>query len=248
MGECTSSLEVAALWRDHERVSFGAHDFSPSELIDQLEADGGADSYLLFRDATSKQRILPLSGRSQLTVGRLAGSDLALGWDPEISRAHARLERIGDQWTVLDDGISRNGTFVNEDRVYGRRRLADRDVLRFGRTEILYRNPLERGGETSPSADRSRLGRLSPSQRRVLIALCAPLAAPGPIAAPASNREIAQELCLSVEAVRTHLKALFELLEVPALPQNRKRAELARRALCAGVVMPGDVRRHRRPQ
>ncbi len=238
-------LEAAALWRDDERVSFSAHEFSPAELTDQLEADRRADSYLLFRDAASNQRILSLSGRSELTVGRLAVSDLSLDWDGEVSRAHARLERIGDQWTVLDDGISRNGTFVNGARVLGRRRLADGDVLRFGQTEVLYRNPLEAGGETSPSADRSRLAGLSPAQRRVLVALCAPLASPGPGAAPPSNREIAEQLCLSVEAVRTHLKALFELLEVPDLPQNRKRAELARRALCAGVVVPGELRAQR---
>jgi hypothetical protein len=39
------------------------------------------------------------------------------------------------------------------------------------------------------------------------------------------------------------MKHLFRLFEVPDLPQNRKRAELARRALAAGVVVPRDVSR-----
>ena len=49
------------------------------------------------------------------------------------------------------------------------------------------------------------------------------------------------KLAVSVEAVRTHMKALFKLFEVPDLPQNRKRAELARRALAAGVILPRDL-------
>jgi hypothetical protein len=43
--------------------------------------------------------------------------------------------------------------------------------------------------------------------------------------------------------VRTRLRALFDAFEVPDLPQNRKRAELARRALAAAVVTPADLAR-----
>jgi DNA-binding NarL/FixJ family response regulator len=78
----------------------------------------------------------------------------------------------------------------------------------------------------------------------VLVALCRPLLDPDDgAAAPQSNGEIAAELTVSVEAVRSHMKHLFKLFEVPGLPQNRKRAELARRALAAGVVVPRDVSR-----
>jgi hypothetical protein len=44
-----------------------------------------------------------------------------------------------------------------------------------------------------------------------------------------------------VEGVRTHLKALFRSFEVPDLPQNRKRSELARRAFVAGIVTERDL-------
>ena len=60
---------------------------------------------------------------------------------------------------------------------------------------------------------------------------------------PASNSEVARELVVSVEAIRTHLKTLFRLFDVPDLPQNRKRAELARRVLASGVVGPRDLRK-----
>ena len=67
------------------------------------------------------------------------------------------------------------------------------------------------------------------------------LDAPGPGATPPSNSELAEALGVSTEAVRSHLKTLFRLFEIPDLPQNRKRAELARRALASGVVVPRDL-------
>jgi len=219
-------------------VPFAAQDFTFAERAAQRESDARGEPYLLYRDEASAQRILSLGSRERLTVGRLHGSDLAIGWDPEVSRAHARLEQVGEKWTILD-GLSRNGTFVNGERVLGRSRLRDHDVLRVGRTEMLFRDPLERGVETAPPANAARLAHVTDAQRRVLVGLCRPLATPG--SSPASNGEIAAKLHLSVEAVRTHLKALFQRFEVPDLPQNRKRAELARRALASGVVGPRDL-------
>ena len=72
---------------------------------------------------------------------------------------------------------------------------------------------------------------LTAAQRRVLVALCRPLAGPG-YAAPASNQQIADELVISVATVKGTLTALFELLRASTtLPQNQKRAALATRGL-----------------
>ena len=76
---------------------------------------------------------------------------------------------------------------------------------------------------------------LSDAQLRVLVSLCGPLD-DAPFAGPRSNREIADDLYLSVETVKTHLRALFDLFGIGELPQNRKRAELVRRAFESGVV------------
>ena len=83
---------------------------------------------------------------------------------------------------------------------------------------------------------------LSAAQRRVLVALCRPLAA-ARFATPPSNRELAAELYLSVETVKFHLHALFELFGIEGLRQHQKRAALARLALERGVVGPRDVLR-----
>ena len=55
----------------------------------------------------------------RLTIGRRPSNDVALDWDSEVSRVHAALERIGEDWTVVDDGLSHNGT-------YRQRRARDR--------------------------------------------------------------------------------------------------------------------------
>jgi predicted ArsR family transcriptional regulator len=63
---------------------------------------------------------------------------------------------------------------------------------------------------------------ISPGQRRVLVALCRPYKDGGAFATPATNQAIAAELHLSVDAVKTHMRALFEKLGVEDLPQNKK--------------------------
>lgn len=221
-------------------MPFSRHDSSPVELAAQLAAERRGRPYLVYRDADGSQRLLPLAG-GRLTVGREPGNDLALAWDAEASRLHAILERLGGSWTVVDDDLSRNGTYVNGNRVRGRRRLSDRDLLRFGSTEAMYRNPAGEADATPPLS-RAAAAEITNAQRRVLVALCRPLlAVDEEVGVPPSNREIAAELTVSVEAVRTHLKTLFRLFEVPDLPQNQKRAELARRGLASGVVLPRDL-------
>ncbi len=192
--------------------------------------------FIVFRDGGGSQRLVALEGE-RLSVGREEGHDVRIVWDPQVSRLHALLERLGGSWTVIDDGLSRNGTLVNGVAVRGRRRLNDRDVIQFGATQVQYRDPAQGVDETSPAPSASAAVGITPAQRRVLVALCRPLLEPDEVApTPPSNGEIAEELSVSVEAVRTHLKTLFRVFEVPELPQNRKRAELARRALASGVV------------
>ena len=175
-----------------------------------------------------------------MLIGRADGNDLRLSWDPEVSRTHAAIERIGPTWTVVDDGISRNGTMVNGRRLTGRRRLQDGDVIRLGRTDVVFRAP------PAPEAPTARPASLvpvvlSPAQRRVLVALARPYAA-GAFPTPASNQAIAAELVISLDAVKGHLRALFGKFALGALPQNQKRARLVERALEEGVISLHELR------
>jgi FHA domain len=218
------------------------HTSSPAEIKARLEAERSGTPFLVFRDDRERQQIVELTPeRSPLTVGRQPASDIALTWDDQVSRAHAEIECIGDVWTLADDGRSRNGSFVNGERVHGRRPLRHGDVVAIGRTSLAFVAPATGADEsTAPAAKRSSVP-ISAAQRRVLVALCRPLV-DGGFAAPPSNRELAAALSLSVETVKFHLHALFEALGLADVPQHQKRAALARIALEHGLVTPHELR------
>lgn len=211
---------------------------SAPELKAQIEAERAGRPFLVLRDGGGAQAIVAIEpGAGELWVGRADSADVRLGWDPEVSALHAQLEVVGDECTLVDDGLSRNGSYVNEERVHGRRHLRDGDALRFGRTAVLYRRPGEGAPESTVVAGEvSAAAAVSPAQRRVLVALCRPYRDGADFATPATNSEIGTELHLSVDAVKTHMRALFEKLGVGELPQNQKRVALAERALQTGIV------------
>jgi pSer/pThr/pTyr-binding forkhead associated (FHA) protein len=224
-------------------VSAAPRQTSAPELKAQIEAERGGRPFLVFRDGAGEQRILVVEdGMAELWVGRGEAAGLRLDWDEEVSSLHAQIEVVGGECTLLDDGLSRNGSFVAEERVHGRRRLRDGDTLRFGRTTVLFRRP----GESTPEAtviatEVPAAATISPAQRRILLALCRPYKDGTVFATPPTNQAIAAELHLSVDAVKTHMRALFEKLGVEDLPQNQKRVALIERALQSGVVAPRDL-------
>jgi pSer/pThr/pTyr-binding forkhead associated (FHA) protein len=227
-------------------VSDDPRQTSAPELKAQIEAERGGRPFLVYRDGDGKQRIVvveePAAG---IWVGRGDAAGLRLDWDSEVSALHAQIEVVGADCTLLDDGLSRNGSFVGSERVHGRRRLRDGEVLRFGRTTVLYRRPGE-GGEAAPEAtavagEVPPAAAVSPAQRRILVTLCRPFKDGSTFATPPTNQAIAEELHLSVDAVKTHMRALFEKLEVEDLPQNQKRVALVEMALRSGVVAPREL-------
>ena len=209
---------------------------SPAELAERLSAERRGVPLVLYVDGDGRQRIVELDGRaSRLSIGRDGDSDIPLVWDGEVSRAHALLELVGSAWTIVDEGLSRNGSFVNGERVRARKRLADGDVMTLGSTTLAFVAAHAALPTTAMTRHREP-PELSPAQRRVLHALCAPTL-DDPFAPPPSNRELSAELFLSVETVKTHLHALFEAFGIGQMPQNRKRAELVRRAFERGALL-----------
>jgi pSer/pThr/pTyr-binding forkhead associated (FHA) protein len=217
---------------------------SAPELKAQIGAERGGDPFLVYRDGGGEQVIVTVAaGTTELWVGRGDSADVRLAWDEEVSGLHAQIEVVRGECTLVDDGLSRNGSFVGEERVQGRRRLRDGDTIRFGRTAVLFRRPSESTTleETVLAAESSAAAAISPAQRKVLLALCRPYKDGGNFATPATNQEIGAELHLSVDAVKTHMRALFEKLDVGDLPQNQKRVALVERALNSGVVSLRDL-------
>ncbi len=124
--------------------------------------------FVELRDGDGNQRLVTLSGE-RLTVGRSPASGLALVWDAQVSRSHASIDSIDGVWTVLDDGRSTNGTFVNEERVNGRRTLRHLDVIRVGATRVRFHDPSEAGQDSKLTevAGSVAIPTLTPAQLRV---------------------------------------------------------------------------------
>lgn len=220
-----------------------AHLASPQELRDRIAAERRGAPFLVYRTDAGGQVLVDLGGSAdRLTIGRRASNEVALSWDARVSRVHAALERVGDEWAVIDDGLSHNGTWVNGERVTGRRRLADGDTIAVGATVLVYRAPPgSSASRPTVSAVGPRLGELlTPAQRRVLVALCRPFK-DSAYGSPASNQRIAEELVVSVDTVKGTLRALFGAFGIENLPQNEKRASLAREALRTGVINRRDL-------
>ena len=59
-------------------------------------------------------------------------------------------------------------------------------------------------------------------------------------ATPATNRQIAEEVFLTVDAVKAHLRVLFERYGLSQLPQNEKRTRLVASVLDSAVLVPRD--------
>jgi pSer/pThr/pTyr-binding forkhead associated (FHA) protein len=216
----------------------GPHAATAVELKAQIEAERTGVPFVIYRDGSGVHRLFPLDGgRDCVTLGRRSSADIPLTWDEEVSRLHAELVRKAEEWTLADDGLSMNGSFVNGEPLRGQRRLRDGDAVRIGGTVLVFRNPRDSESKaTAPSAELRRVVSLSDAQRRVLSALCRPFRESVAFVTPPSNEQIAGELYLSVDAVKKHLRALFEKFGIAHLPQNEKRARLVERAFAGGFI------------
>ena len=223
--------------------ALGLHRRTPAELKAVIEAGRTGTAFLEFRDGDDQLRIVTLGpDQDRLSIGRLPACEVALSWDSEVSRAHALLELVGGKWTVEDRGSS-NGTLVNAVRINRPHVLKDGDVVRICRTQLVF----HAGGDDDLRRTTPALDRVVPSptdsQRKVLVELCRPALERG--GGAASNREIAAALFVSVETVKTHMRALFDAFDVGDVPQYHKRTELVRRALETGVVSIHDLESRR---
>jgi hypothetical protein len=215
---------------------------SPRDLKALIEAERTGMPFVYWRDREGVQHILMLGpDRGQVQIGRRDNSDIPLAWDPEVSRLHALLDPVGEQWTLVDDGLSRNGSFVNGSRMHGRHRLADGDRMYFGNVRVVFRGPAgERGSQSTARASNSPSGiPLTERRRKVLIELCRPVAESSS-ATPATNPRIAAALYITVDTVKAVLRELFDQFGLGELPQNEKRTRLVAMALESGLLSPHD--------
>jgi hypothetical protein len=213
------------------------------ELEARRAAERIGDPFLVYRDDEGRQQIFSLpASATGVTVGRRDEADISVPWDPEMSRLHAELERRAGEWTVSDDGLSQNGTWVNGLRLAGRRRLADGDLLRVGRTVFAFCDPGPAAGigPTLVPGELSATPRFSEQQQRVLRALCRPLFKDGEGINPSSDEEVAELTGIPLEAVVSELDHLGRALGLESMPHADQRAEVALLAMRSGLVSADD--------
>jgi hypothetical protein len=211
---------------------------SPSEL---REHEG--TSFFVYSEPGGKQRVVCIGPeRRELTIGRSQATDLSIEWDNQVSALHAVIESLAGELTLADDGLSRNGSYVNGERVRGRRRLRDGDMLRLGRTEVLVRNPTDaKRRATSAALHALTATEVSYDQRNVLNALCRQVKGEDDVVALPTNQEIGDELHMPCAAVALQLRALFDKFGIAKLPPNQQRVALATLAFRSGLVGESDM-------
>jgi DNA-binding CsgD family transcriptional regulator len=174
----------------------------------------------------------------RLTLGTDAANDLVLPADSTLSRLHAVLERYGAGWCVRDLD-SRNGTFVNGQRVWRERPLRSGDELRVGATRLVYRSEEPSGGKATQASEPPP--ELTRREREVLLVLCRTVLAGAAFTEPASIREIADALVVTEAAVKQHLGHLYDKFGIHE-GGERRRVRLANEALRRGAVTITDLR------
>jgi diguanylate cyclase (GGDEF)-like protein len=104
-------------------------------VLTSSDAPGKAQAATLFvisGPGTGKQLNL---GASSAVAGRQASCELYIE-SPSVSRQHARFDFDGSAF-VVQDLASKNGTFVNGDRV-SQHRLADGDLVKLGKAVLKF--------------------------------------------------------------------------------------------------------------
>jgi DNA-binding CsgD family transcriptional regulator len=190
----------------------------------------------------ARERI-PLEGE-RLTIGQSTANDISLSYDQTVSRIHAVLELVASRWCVRDLG-SRNGTFVNGERIWGDRSLRSGDEIQVGRVRLVVRMG-DSVGEEDQTVGAESPPDLTRREREVLLALCRPMVSADVFREPASVREIASELVVTEAAVKQHLSRLYDKFRI--FESEGRRGRLANEAIRRGAVSTAAILGRPRPK
>jgi hypothetical protein len=185
----------------------------------------------------SGRQLIPLGGE-RVTVGKSSTNVVSLDHDSTVSRVHAVLESLGFAWSIRDVG-SRNGTYVNGEKITAERVLRSGDELRVGKSRMVFWevkgvDETTAGDATVSVAPTQPPPRLTRRELEVLVVLCRPLVSDDPFPEAVSVRRMAQELFVTEAAIKQHLQNLYDKFAIP--PEGERRVRLANEAIRRGAV------------
>ena len=185
----------------------------------------------------SGRQLIPL-GSERVTVGKSSSNVVSLDHDSTVSRLHAVLENLGYAWSIRDVG-SRNGTYINGEKLSAERVLRSGDELRVGKSKLVFwevrdADEVTVGEATVSVAPTQPPPRLTPRELEVLVVLCRPLVSGDPFPEAVSVKQMAQELFVTEAAIKQHLQNLYDKFSIP--PEGERRVRLANEAIRRGAV------------
>ena len=185
----------------------------------------------------SGRQLISLGGE-RVTVGKSSTNLVSLNHDSTVSRVHAVLENLGFAWSIRDVG-SRNGTYLNGEKISAERVLRSGDELQVGKSRLVFWETTEAdqttaGDATISVAPTQPPPRLTRRELEVLVVLCRPLVSDDPFPEAVSVRRMAQELFVTEAAIKQHLQNLYDKFAI--LPEGERRVRLANEAIRRGAV------------
>lgn len=180
----------------------------------------------------SGRELFTLSGQ-RVTLGKASTNLVSLDHDATVSRLHAVLENHESAWSIRDVG-SRNGTFVNGEKLAAERVLRSGDEVRVGKSRLVFWEEKQADEETVVPDAADLPPRLTRREQDVLVVLCRPLVSDNPFPEPASVRLMADELFVTQAAVKQHLQNLYDKFAIPS--EGDRRVRLANEAIRRGAV------------
>jgi len=188
--------------------------------------------------ASSTPELIPVEG-DRATLGSEEGNDVVVA-DKTVSHLHAAIERVGPGWCIRDLG-SRNGTFVNGQRILTDQVLKHGDEIRLGKSRLVFRSDTPRAPTMTHAVEGAP--DLTRREKEVLDALCEPVARGDVFTDPASIKEMAAGLFVSEAAVKQHLSRLYQKFDIYEEGSDRRRVRLANEAIRRGAVNLANLRR-----
>jgi pSer/pThr/pTyr-binding forkhead associated (FHA) protein len=185
----------------------------------------------------SGREMITLSGE-RVTVGKASTNLVSLEHDSTVSRVHAVLENLGFAWSIRDVG-SRNGTYLNGEKISAERVLRSGDELRVGKSRLIFWEVKQADegslNEATVAAEPTQpTPRLTRRELEVLLVLCRPLVSDDPFPEPATVRRMALELFVTEAAIKQHLQNLYDKFAIPS--EGDRRVRLANEAIRRGAV------------
>jgi FHA domain len=183
----------------------------------------------------SGRELITLTG-NRVTVGKASTNLVSLEHDATVSRLHAILENHGSAWSIRDVG-SRNGTYINGEKIAAERVLRSGDELRLGKSRLVFWDKQADGPADDETVvpDAAQLPpRLTRRELDVLMVLCRPMVSDNPFPEPASVRGMASELFVTEAAIKQHLQNLYDKFAIPT--EGDRRVRLANEAIRRGAV------------